>query len=225
MWWEREKTRNFGLSTLRGPPLRVPTSREPPFGTPPFRAPLFWFGALTSQKKPFLFYPGFHFCFCPHVLFVPFVFFTKKMSRMSFFCPVCVFCPGMHFSILSRFVFLSRFTSGTQDPSLLGSAGEKGGGSQLHQFIPKGNFDVKMMTFLRFNDGVTPHERTRAQLDIQQSLSRTPVRIKGNFVKLLRTRDLGTKHRRFFSAPCARTAALRGKNVFSNGSPRRFAFQ
>ena len=40
-----------------------------------------------------------------------------------------------------------------------------------------------MMTFLWFNDGVTPHERNRVQLDVQQALARTPVRIKGDTVR------------------------------------------
>ena len=43
----------------------------------------------------------------------------------------------------------------------------------------QGNFDIKMMTFLWFNEGVTPRERKRVELDIQQALSRAPVRIKG----------------------------------------------
>ena len=33
----------------------------------------------------------------------------------------------------------------------------------------QGNFDVKMMTFLWFNDEVTPHDRKRVQLDLQQT--------------------------------------------------------
>ena len=45
------------------------------------------------------------------------------------------------------------------------------------------NFDVKMMTFLWFNENVTPHERHRVQLDIQQALARTPVEIKGDIVR------------------------------------------
>ena len=38
----------------------------------------------------------------------------------------------------------------------------------------QGNFDVKMMTFLWFHDGVTPHDRKRVQPDLQQALVRTP---------------------------------------------------
>ena len=47
----------------------------------------------------------------------------------------------------------------------------------------QGHFDIKMMTFLWFNEGVTPHERKRVQLDIQQALARVPVRIKGDIVR------------------------------------------
>ena len=46
----------------------------------------------------------------------------------------------------------------------------------------QGSFDIKMMTFLWFNESVTPHERKGVQLDTQRALARTPVRIKGDFV-------------------------------------------
>ena len=60
--------------------------------------------------------------------------------------------------------------------------------ADLNKFIwdltdrDQGNFDIKMMTFLWFNDGVTSHDRKRVQLDIQQTLARTPVEIKEDFV-------------------------------------------
>ena len=46
-----------------------------------------------------------------------------------------------------------------------------------------GNFNFEMLTFLWFNDGVTPHDRKHVQLDIQQALAWTPVKIKGDFVR------------------------------------------
>ena len=46
--------------------------------------------------------------------------------------------------------------------------------------------DIKMRTFLWFNDGVTPHERKRVQLDIRQALARTLVNIKRDFARAVR---------------------------------------
>ena len=45
-----------------------------------------------------------------------------------------------------------------------------------------GNFDIKM-TFLWFKDGVTPQDRKRVQLDLQQALVRAPIEVKGEHVR------------------------------------------
>ena len=47
----------------------------------------------------------------------------------------------------------------------------------------QGNFDIKIMVFLWFNESVTPHERKRVQLDIQRALAQTLVKIKVDFVR------------------------------------------
>ena len=42
----------------------------------------------------------------------------------------------------------------------------------------QGNFDIMMMVFLWFNDGVTPMIRERVQLDLQQSLASAPMKFR-----------------------------------------------
>ena len=45
------------------------------------------------------------------------------------------------------------------------------------------NFDIKMVTFLWFMVGVTPQDRKRVQLDLQQALVRAPIEVKGEHVR------------------------------------------
>ena len=47
----------------------------------------------------------------------------------------------------------------------------------------QGHFDIKMMTFLWFNERVTPLDRTRIQLDLQQVLAKAPIKIKEEYVR------------------------------------------
>ena len=45
------------------------------------------------------------------------------------------------------------------------------------------NFDFKMMTFLWFNEGVTPHDRNGVQLDIQKHWPRPLLKSREDFVR------------------------------------------
>ena len=47
----------------------------------------------------------------------------------------------------------------------------------------QGNFDFKMMTFLWFKDGITPQDRKRVQLDLQQALVRALIEVKEEYVR------------------------------------------
>ena len=42
---------------------------------------------------------------------------------------------------------------------------------------------MKMVTFLWVMDGVTPQDRKRVQLDLQQALVRVPIEVKGEHVR------------------------------------------
>ena len=86
----------------------------------------------------------------------------------------------------------------------------------------QGNFDIKMMTFLWFNEGVTPHEPKRVQLDIQQALVRTSVRIMEDIVR--GTLETGPDKRPWNKAQAV-FAVSRGKRLTSGGSRQGFAFR
>ena len=83
----------------------------------------------------------------------------------------------------------------------------------------QGNFEIKMMAFLWFHQDITPHRHKHVELDIQQSLVRTPRKTLWEpHLKLLRTRDHGTKRRWFSYAPCMKTPVFRGTSLTSSGS-------
>ena len=67
----------------------------------------------------------------------------------------------------------------------LGRQGQnsESGNRQKQVRLGLGNFDIKMVTFLWFMDGVTPQDRKRVQLDLQQALVRAPIEVKGEHVR------------------------------------------
>ena len=67
----------------------------------------------------------------------------------------------------------------------LGRQGQnsESGNRQKQVRLGLGNFDIKIVTFLWFMDGVTPQDRKRVQLDLQQALVRAPIEVKGEHVR------------------------------------------